>query len=82
MNTLPYTMTLERNHYLELTTLAKTLDVWCIQHFGLPGLNANWHRDRNRIYEKKGPTRYSKIYYTTYRFREQEHLFEFKLAHL
>ena len=79
---MQYKVTVERDDQRELMTYAKVLDVWCIQHFGLPGLDANWHRNRNRIYEKKGEKRWSKIYYTIYSFRDQAHAFEFKLSHM
>lgn len=82
MSTLPYTVTIERDDAHVLAKLAKRLDVWCIQRWGLPGLDNLWHRNRNRIYEKKGSTRYSRIYYTIYSFKEQDAVVEFKLCNI
>ena len=82
MSDLAYTVIIERTDYGDLYDLAKALDVWCMQHYGRPGPSNLWNRNRNRLYDKKGPTRYSKIYYTIYSFKEPEYAFEFKLSNM
>lgn len=80
---LDYKVTVERTDNNELTRLVRRLDVWCVQHLGLPGLDNLWHRNKNRFYVRKGQKRSDpKIYWTIYSFKEPEHAFEFKLANL
>ena len=83
MSELPYKVTIERIDQYELSDLIKHLDVWCMQHWGRPGLDGLWNRNRNRLYHKKGPKRSSPItYFTIYSFKESEYAFEFKLSHM
>lgn len=82
MNDFKHNVTVERTDRSELQRLVKQLDVWCIQHWGFPGPNNFWHRNRNRFYERRGSRWQPRIYYTVYSFKDAGHAFEFKLAHM
>lgn len=76
------TVVIERTDKYELQKLVKKLDLWCIQHWGFPGPDNLWNRNRARFYERPGCGRRPRVYYTVYKFKEAEYVFEFKLAHM
>lgn len=80
---LDHKVTIERTDHHELSNLVQQLDVWCMQRWGRPSVEGPWNRNRNRLYEKRGPKRNSpRIYFTIYSFKELEYAFEFKLLHM